>query len=124
MARCYYCFKRLDAIRPYLLKIHDGLEVYVCPICLSRLAQNLLDEGDYPSARLIAKRLIKDGFSHLLSSDLIVLANFSDQKFYYWRKNGKLPKRFAKPKKPIEDNEPLKPLIPYVSPLIGLWLSR
>ena len=122
--RCYYCFKRVDAIKPYLLKIHDGLEVYVCPICLSRLAQNLLDEGDYPSARLIARRLLKDGFEHLLSKDLIELAKFSDQKFYYWKKRGKLSKRFSKPIKAIDDDEPLKPLIPYISPLIGLWLSR
>jgi len=83
----------------------------------------LLDEGDFSGARLIAKRLIVDGFEHLLSSDLIVLASWSNQKFYYWKKRGKLSKRFAKPKRPIEDEEPPRPLIPYVNPLIGSWIS-
>jgi hypothetical protein len=85
--RCWYCFRRLDNVQPFLLCLTEKIKVLVCPACLKKLCDYAIENKRYALARHLARILIRSGYAKALDLKTIALAMIPSYDFYRYRNN-------------------------------------
>jgi len=93
--RCWYCFRDLANVQPFLLCITEKTKVYVCPACIKRLCDYAMENKKYTVARHLARCLIKNGYAKALDEKQLALALMPSHVFYRCKSDTLLEERLT-----------------------------